>query len=30
MFARLDELVKSLNGLWYAEAEKLLIGEMMK
>ena len=30
MFAKLDELVKSHNGLWNAEAEKLLLGEMMK
>ena len=30
MFAKLDELVKSHNGLWNADAEKLLLGEMMK
>jgi threonine dehydrogenase-like Zn-dependent dehydrogenase len=30
MFAKLDELVKSHNGLWNADAEKFLLGEMMK
>ncbi len=30
MFAKLDELVKSHNGLWNAEAEKYLLGVMMK
>ena len=30
MFAKLDELVKSHNGLWNADAEKFLLDEMMK
>ena len=30
MFAKLDELVKSRNGLWNAQAEQYLLGMMMK
>jgi len=30
MFARLDEIVKANNGLWCAEAEKYLLGMLMK
>ena len=30
MFAKLDELVKSHNGLWNAQAEQYLLGMMMK